>query len=53
MTAASVPMLVRLPAWRARFVMFALLAAFVVLAGRSLFLQSMKTGFVQEKGEAR
>src|SRR5271169_4844163 len=33
--------------------MFALLAAFVVLAGRSLFLQSMKTGFLQEKGEAR
>ncbi|HLX79721.1 MAG TPA: penicillin-binding protein 2 [Burkholderiales bacterium] len=53
MTAASVPTLVRLPAWRARFALFALLAAFAVLAGRSLFLQSMKTGFLQGKGEAR
>jgi cell division protein FtsI (penicillin-binding protein 3) len=46
-------MLVRLPAWRARFALFALLAAFAVLAGRSVYLQSMKTGFLQEKGEAR
>ena len=53
MSAASVPMLVRLPAWRARFALFALLAAFAVLAGRSVYLQSMKTGFLQEKGEAR
>ena len=53
MSAASVPVLVRLPAWRARFALFALLAAFAVLAGRSAYLQSMKTGFLQEKGEAR
>ncbi|MCC6212647.1 MAG: penicillin-binding protein 2 [Burkholderiales bacterium] len=46
-------MLVRLPAGRARLALFALLAAFVVLAGRSAYLQSMKTGFLQEKGEAR
>ncbi|MBI1942557.1 MAG: penicillin-binding protein 2 [Betaproteobacteria bacterium] len=46
-------MLVRLPAWRARFALFALLAAFAVLAGRSAYLQSLKTGFLQEKGEAR
>jgi cell division protein FtsI (penicillin-binding protein 3) len=52
-TAASVPVLVRLPAGRARLALFALLAAFVVLAGRSAYLQSMKTGFLQEKGEAR
>jgi cell division protein FtsI (penicillin-binding protein 3) len=45
--------MVRLPAWRARFALAALLAAFVVLAGRSVYLQSMKTGFLQEKGEAR
>jgi len=50
---ASVPMLVRLPAGRARLALFALLAAFLVLAGRSVYLQSMKTGFLQEKGEAR
>ena len=53
MTAASVPMMVRLPAWRARFALVVLLAAFLVLAGRSVYLQSVKTGFLQEKGEAR
>jgi cell division protein FtsI (penicillin-binding protein 3) len=46
-------MLVRLPAGRARLALFALLAAFLVLIGRSVYLQSMKTGFLQEKGEAR
>ena len=51
--AASVPVMVRLPAWRARFALAALLAAFLVLAGRSVYLQSMRTGFLQEKGEAR
>jgi len=53
LTAASVPMMVRLPAWRARFALVVLLAAFLVLAGRSVYLQSVKTGFLQEKGEAR
>jgi cell division protein FtsI (penicillin-binding protein 3) len=51
--AASVPVMVRLPAWRARVALALLLAAFVVLAGRSVYLQSMRTGFLQEKGEAR
>ncbi|HUN68116.1 MAG TPA: penicillin-binding protein 2 [Burkholderiales bacterium] len=46
-------MLVRLPAWRARFALAALLAAFLVLAARSLYLQSVNTGFLQGKGEAR
>ena len=53
MSAASVPMPVRLPAWRARLTLAALLAAFLVLAGRSVYLQSMNTGFLQGKGEAR
>jgi cell division protein FtsI (penicillin-binding protein 3) len=53
LTAASVPVMVRLPAWRARFALVLLLAAFAVLAGRSIYLQSVKTGFLQEKGEAR
>jgi cell division protein FtsI (penicillin-binding protein 3) len=52
-TAASVPVLVRLPAGRSRLALAALLAAFAVLAARSAYLQSMKTGFLQEKGEAR
>jgi len=52
-SSASVPVLVRLPQWRARFALALLLAAFLVLAGRSAYLQSLKTGFLQEKGEAR
>jgi cell division protein FtsI (penicillin-binding protein 3) len=51
--AASVPLMVRLPAWRARLAVALLLGAFLVLAGRSVYLQSMKTGFLQEKGQAR
>jgi cell division protein FtsI (penicillin-binding protein 3) len=45
--------LVRLPVWRARFVLAALLAAFVLLVFRSVYLQALKTDFLQEKGEAR
>ncbi|MDQ5847678.1 MAG: penicillin-binding protein 2, partial [Pseudomonadota bacterium] len=45
--------LVRLPVWRARVVLIALLGAFSVLAGRSFYLQAMKTDFLQEKGDAR
>ena len=45
--------LVRLPVWRARVVLIALLGAFSVLAGRSFYLQAMKTHFLQEKGDAR
>ena len=45
--------LVRLPVWRARFVLAALLVAFGALALRALYLQSMKTNFLQEKGDAR
>ena len=45
--------LVRLPAWRARLVLAALLGAFVLLAARSVYLQALKTDFLQEKGEER
>ena len=45
--------LVRLPVWRARFVLAALLAAFAVLGARSLYLQALQTDFLQEKGDAR
>jgi cell division protein FtsI (penicillin-binding protein 3) len=50
---ASVPVMVRLPAWRARVALIALLGAFALLAARSVYLQSMRHGFLQEKGEAR
>jgi len=52
-SAASLPTPVRLPVWRARVVLVALLAAFGVLAARSVWLQSVQTGFLREKGEAR
>ena len=45
--------MVRLPVWRARLAVALLLAAFAVLAGRSVYLQSMHTVFLQGKGEAR
>lgn len=53
MSAATLPTPVRLPVWRARVVLVALLAAFGVLAARSVWLQSVQTGFLREKGEAR
>jgi cell division protein FtsI (penicillin-binding protein 3) len=53
MSAVAASAIVRLPVWRARAVMCAMLAAFAVLAGRSVYLQAMHTGFLQEKGEAR
>jgi cell division protein FtsI (penicillin-binding protein 3) len=45
--------LVRLPVWRARFVLFALLVAFAALLARALYLQAMRTDFLQERGDAR
>ena len=45
--------LVRLPLWRARFVLALLLLAFAVLVSRSVYLQAMRTDFLQEKGDAR
>jgi cell division protein FtsI (penicillin-binding protein 3) len=43
----------RLPVWRARFVLVALISAFVLLAVRALYLQALKTDFLQERGDAR
>jgi len=45
--------LVRLPVWRARFVLATLALAFCVLAARSVYLQALKTEFLQERGDAR
>lgn len=44
---------VRLPVWRARVVLTLLVAAFLMLIARSVYLQAMRTEFLQEKGEAR
>jgi len=42
-----------LPNWRARVVLYALLAGFVLLGGRSLYLQGFDNNFLQEKGASR
>lgn len=44
---------VTLPAWRSRFVLFVLFAAFATLAGRALWLQGISTEFLQKQGESR
>ncbi|MDD5247625.1 MAG: penicillin-binding protein 2 [Rhodocyclaceae bacterium] len=51
---ASSPVLSQpLPAWRTRLVLFALLAAFAALVGRSLYLQVFQNDFLRQKGESR
>ena len=51
---ASSPVLSQpLPAWRMRVVMWALLAAFAGLIGRSLYLQGYANDFLRQKGESR
>jgi cell division protein FtsI (penicillin-binding protein 3) len=42
-----------LPAWRARLLLLLLLGGFVVLAGRSVYLQGIRNDFLQQKGESR
>jgi len=51
---ANSPLLSQLlPAWRARFVAAAILAAFGILAARSAYLQVVHNDFLQQKGESR
>lgn len=42
-----------LPAWRARFVLLALMASSLALVGRAAYLQGFKHEFLQAKGESR
>ena len=44
---------IRLPAWRARFLIMALLGCLAVLAARALYLQGLHYDFLQRKGESR
>ena len=43
----------RLPQWRQRLVLVTLLGAFLVLIGRSLYLQAFNNDFLADKGRAR
>jgi len=43
----------RLPEWRARLVLIALLAGSVVLCARAMYLQGVNKEFLQRKGESR
>ena len=43
----------RLPLWRARFLLLALLGAFSLLLGWSVYLQGVHSDFLQEKGASR
>jgi cell division protein FtsI (penicillin-binding protein 3) len=51
--AAQSLFLLRLPVWRSRLLQIGLLAWFVVLGGRALYLQGLHNDFLQRKGELR
>jgi cell division protein FtsI (penicillin-binding protein 3) len=44
---------IRLPAWRSRLLVVALVGCLAVLAARALFLQGLHYDFLQRKGESR
>ncbi|MGQ0523373.1 MAG: peptidoglycan D,D-transpeptidase FtsI family protein [Betaproteobacteria bacterium] len=44
---------IRLPAWRSRLLVIALVGCLAVLAARALFLQGLHYDFLQRKGESR
>ena len=45
--------MVKLPAWRRRLLLIAVLAGFAALLGRGVYLQSFHKRFLQEKGDER
>ncbi len=54
MSATNHPQLVlKLPAWRSRLLLLLLLAWFVALAARALYLQGLNHDFLKQKGESR
>jgi cell division protein FtsI (penicillin-binding protein 3) len=46
-------LVVKLPAWRSKIVMFFLFAAFSALAARAFWLQALSTEFLQKQGASR
>lgn len=47
------PLILQLPAWRRRALLVVVLSGFAVLLGRSVYLQGVRTEFLQQKGDAR
>lgn len=46
-------MMLKLPSWRRRMLLTLVLLGFGVLLGRSVYLQAVRTDFLQQKGDAR
>lgn len=44
---------IKFPSWRRRVLLAGVLGGFVVLLGRSVYLQAMHTDFLQQEGDAR
>ena len=53
MSAAAHGMELTMPGWRSRALLVLLLAGFVVLLARAVYLQGLNSGFLQKKGDAR
>jgi len=53
MNAAAPGMALTMPGWRSRALLVLLLAGFVVLLARAVYLQGLNSGFLQKKGDAR
>ncbi len=52
-TAAVSPLALRLPTWRSRLLLAALLLWFIALVVRALYLQGLNNDFLRQKGESR
>lgn len=52
-TPVHAPIIVKLPAWRRRVLLVAVLSGFAALLGRGIYLQGIHKKFLQEKGDAR
>ncbi len=49
----TMPVIVKLPAWRRRVLLVVVLLGFAALLGRSVYLQNFHKKFLQEQGDAR
>ncbi|WP_292838821.1 penicillin-binding protein 2 [Methylotenera sp.] len=52
-SSVNTQVIVKLPAWRRRLLLIAVLLGFAALLGRSIYLQGIHKKFLQDKGDAR